>query len=61
MPRTTDVSLNEWAIHVNALFDRGRGSSHQLPGTDLYELLCLVQCDYDDVDRLYIDHETVGG
>jgi len=32
-----------------------------LPGTDLYELLCLVQCDYDDVDRLYIDHETVGG
>lgn len=30
-------------------------------GVDLNEWGSLVLADYDEVDRLYIDHETIGG
>ncbi len=45
------------AVHTSAY---GR-TCYPLPGVDLAEWRALHHHDYDDVDRLYVDHETIGG
>jgi hypothetical protein len=56
------MSVSDWSNLIDSLFDCGEGGlSFLLPGSDLGEWLCLIQHDYDEVDRLYLDYETIGG
>lgn len=55
-----------WTPLFSCLFDTGRGVvfafiPYLVPGVDLKEWLSLSNQDYDDVDRLYIDGDTIGG
>lgn len=46
---------------VNCLFDQGQGwRQHEIPGQSLREWMGLLEHDYDEVDRLLIEHETIG-
>ena len=49
--------MREW----ESLWDEGRRTVVRVPGTCVVECLAYVRHDYDDVDRIYIDHETIGG
>lgn len=49
--------IEKWVPLMAALYDFGQ----PVPGTDAGELLSLVEHDYDDVDRMLLDFETIGG
>ena len=50
-----------WTVLLCSIWDRGfKGASGFLPGSDLSEWLCLIQSDYDEIDRIYVDAETIG-
>lgn len=34
---------------------------HALPGQDVWEWIRLCECDYDWIDRFYLEHDTAGG
>lgn len=56
------TELNNWYELINSLYDQDRhGVSVRLPGVSVSEWWNLADCDYDDVDRFIIDHETIGG
>lgn len=55
------MSVSEWSNLIDSLWDEGRELCHMIPGASLGEWLSLVQHDYDEVDRLYLDHDTIGG
>ena len=50
-----------WGDLFSCLFDWNGKQGDLVPGQCLTEWLLLVQCDYDDVDRFYIDQEVIGG
>lgn len=44
-----------------SLFDWGHGPGAELiPGGSVFNLFNLLQHDWDEVDSLYLDHETMG-
>lgn len=53
------MTVGEWSVLIDSLWT-GEKSKELLPGVDLFEVLSLVQHDYDEVDRLLIDMETQG-
>lgn len=56
------MDFNLWgAIVWDGLYDIGHGEVHRVPGTCLRETLSFLYFDWDDVDRIYIDCETIGG
>ncbi len=46
---------------VKIMWDEGIGEFYRLPGSCLVEWTDLVESDYNDIDRIYIDLETIGG
>lgn len=46
---------------VDVLFDRGSTGWHLLPGANTVEWLQAWRVKLDDVDRFYVDAETIGG
>ncbi len=49
-----------WGVLLGSIFENGH--IHDLVrGQSMHEWVQLVLSDYDDVDRLYIDFETIGG
>lgn len=55
------LSSTQWETLVDTLWDWGEGEVQKVPGVCLVEFINLAQHDYDDIDRLYIQHETIGG
>lgn len=52
----------DWDLIIDIAYDKGNSHmSRKLPGMDLGEWVRLIHCDYDWIDRLYIDSETIGG
>ena len=50
-----------WAILIVSLFDWGNRGAVKVPGPCVDEWLALAGCDFDDVDRMILDGETIGG
>lgn len=44
-----------YVFHTNGSRYAGR-----LPGSNVTEWLALAEHDWDEIDRFYIDHETIG-
>lgn len=44
-----------------SLYEFDGAHCHWLAGVNLIEVLDLIGHDYDEVDRLYVDLETIGG
>lgn len=56
------MNHDKWeALVWHSLWDDGHNVVERVPGTCVIECLSYVRHDYDDVDRIYIDHETIGG
>lgn len=55
------IDVMQWSDALHGLFDWDGTRGHELPGACVGEWLGYFQHDYDDVDRLYIDHEIIGG
>lgn len=60
------MSISAWHTIFSCLWDWGRGEvgeeiPYQLPGSDTNEWIDLMTNDYDTVDRMMIDGETIGG
>lgn len=60
------MNILSWSILIDSLWDAGRlrrgvPDAHRLPGPSLPEWLGIVQKDFDEVDRLYLDSDTLGG
>ena len=56
------MDYDKWVALVwHALWDDRHDSVVRVPGTCVIETLAYVRHDYDEIDRLYIDHETIGG
>lgn len=53
--------MDSWTYLLTCLFDPKAHGSEFLPGPCLFEWLMMAQFDFDDVDRFYIDSETIGG
>lgn len=56
--------MTDWDAIVDCLFDFGQvGDFHPtpLPGMNWGEVVALTEHDFDDVDRMLIDYETMGG
>lgn len=51
----------DWDVFTLSLYDDWNGRARRVPGVCLHEWLSYVHHDYDCVDRLYIDAETIGG
>lgn len=55
----------DWEVCFSAMKTHGWNDAHgwpaPLPGVCLTEMLALLQTPWDDVDRLLIDAETIGG
>ena len=59
-----EATISEWDVLIDSLFDStGEGKRVKIPGPQdrVIDWLLLVQHDFDDVDRFYIDNETIGG
>lgn len=54
------MCIRAWAVLVSSLFDWNGHRGIEVPGTDLSEWLALVHADYDDVDAILLDLETIG-
>ena len=54
-------SAEQWNKLVWQLKDWNGHRYMLVPGVCLLEWLQYVQYDYDDVDRVYIDADTIGG
>lgn len=52
------VGNTEWAVLLSALWDDSDG---MVKGQDVNEWLGLAVHDYDAVDRMYVEAETIGG
>ena len=56
------MTFDEWSILFNSLHVRGCWDEDTwLPGSDIWEWYGLREHDYDAVDRMLIDGETIGG
>lgn len=54
--------MGAWTVLIGSLFDPKTHGSAEIPGGHLEEWLLIIQSgDLDDVDRLYIEAETIGG
>lgn len=54
-------SVQQWSEFIDSLHDMGHDRRHLIPGADLIDWLSLIQYDYDEIDRFYVDAETIGG
>ena len=55
------MDFDKWNSLVwHSLWDDGHHSVERVPGTCVIEALSYVHHDYDWVDHIYIDHETIG-
>lgn len=57
-----------WLVLLRSLFDPGHdfgihigAAPCKVPGVDPVEFVRLGKCDYNDVDRFYLDHDIIGG
>ncbi len=55
------MNVSTWSDLIDSLYDPNHERNHPVPGTFLDEWLHLVNSDYDEIDAIYIDHETQGG
>lgn len=55
------MGIKVWSDLIGSLYDHSKDDAHLLPGVNLYEWLELIRSDYDSVDRMLIDGETIGG
>ena len=55
------TNYDKWDVLWDTLWDEGHRSVERVPGTCIVECLTYVRHDYDWVDAIYIDHETIGG
>ncbi|MDE2095779.1 MAG: hypothetical protein KGL39_00860 [Patescibacteria group bacterium] len=60
------MKMDVWSVLISSLHDWGPGQyaeevPHQLPGVNLQEWHGLIHHDYDFVDHMMIDSETIGG
>lgn len=58
MPRT----IGNWFTLIDSLFQPPDGDGYQVKvhGPCLAQWMEFVQADWDDVDAIYMDHETMG-
>ena len=52
--------MTDWDTLVDCLYDRSERDIHPLPGQNWLEWVLLSQHDYDDVDKMLMDYETIG-
>jgi hypothetical protein len=50
-----------WGLLIDSLWHEGDWGNTPLPGQNLPEWLSFVGRDYDAVDKIYTDHEVLGG
>lgn len=55
------MNLSTWEILLDSLWDWDGEVPYQIPGPNLPEWLGVIEHDYEDVDRIYVDAETIGG
>lgn len=53
------MTIQTWSVLIESLWT-GEKPNRMLPGVCLLEVLTYVQHDYDEVDRMLIDMETMG-
>lgn len=54
-------TLQAWSNLLNSLWDWDGEYNRRLPCQSTYEWLMYVQHDYDEIDRMYVDSESIGG
>ncbi len=54
-------ALGSWPELFLAIWDERRGHPDLLSGQDVHEWVAYLTHDYDEIDRFYIEHETIGG
>lgn len=54
------TAIDHYTLLLDWIWDWDGVGYVRVPGADLQEWLALVQSDWDDVDRLYTEYETIG-
>lgn len=61
--RTKELATAEFDEYLDQLWDRGLSRPRLVKGVNVLQLLEMYQSGAfcDEVDRFYLDHETIGG
>lgn len=52
---------SSWEALLSSLYDVGRDGGEFVPGVCVREWVELLRHDYDAVDMMYLDSDTLGG
>ena len=58
--RRSNLNQDIHDILMDSLYDENHRGVRRILGVVIADWLSLVESDYDEVDAIYIDHETMG-